>query len=394
LLLVARAGDAKGVAEALAAGEDVNSQNLRGQTPLMLAAGLPDGVMLLNQLLDAGANIDDVDHQGWTALMHACRNDSPAASVLIERGASLSKKDAHGRTALILACLGSQSHHYRAPSLVRLLLEKGSRLGDKDSQGWSAFFHACELGNLGLVRFFLQKRKLNLEERALDGTTPLSLLQRQGIGRDRRAVCDENGKRITYSWFDLVMMDIDKAKDPAKGQIRPSSPEASPRQSPRSPGQSPRQVTRQSPRSPGRSPRHSPRSSPASSPRLQKSSPSASPASSPRAESSSRSSGQAIQSAAVPPDFVKGFKQFEATSPRTGKRRRSKDLLVGGIVGIPAAATCHPQDLTDCKAMVSLFVSRDGQEKKAVYIAGGHTHLIQSEKDLYRHIAGSGVDGV
>jgi len=275
-----------------------------------------------------------------------------------------------------LACLGSQSHSYRAPSLVRLLLEKGSRLGDKDSQGWSAFFHACELGNLGLVRFFLQKRKLNLEERALDGTTPLSLLQRQGIGRDRRSMLDENGKRITYSWFDLVMMDIDEAKDPAKGQIRPSSPEASPRQSPRLPGDSPR---------------HSPRSSPASSPRLQKSSPSASPASSPRAESSSRSPGQAQQSAEVPRDFVKGFKQFEATSPRTGKRRRSKDLLVGGI---PAAATCHPQDLTDCKAMVSLFVSKDGQEKKAVYIAGGHTHLIQSEKDLYLHIAGSGVDGI
>jgi subtilisin family serine protease len=69
LLAAAKAGDVRKVAEALAAGADVNSKDAQGQTALMLAAGA-DGFAPCRELLWAGADANLKDKAGHTAAEH------------------------------------------------------------------------------------------------------------------------------------------------------------------------------------------------------------------------------------------------------------------------------------------------------------------------------------
>ena len=70
----------------------VNAANLYGETALM-AANSPEQTALL---LEAGANVDDVDEHGRTALMLA---KSPETKLLLDAGANVKIVDRYGDTA-------------------------------------------------------------------------------------------------------------------------------------------------------------------------------------------------------------------------------------------------------------------------------------------------------
>jgi len=87
-------------------GVEVNGRDNSGRTPLMLAADnegfVPDEVMAL--LLDHGAQIDDQDPQGNTALMFAAKAGSMSGvEYLVSRKANINLKNSSGETALKLA---------------------------------------------------------------------------------------------------------------------------------------------------------------------------------------------------------------------------------------------------------------------------------------------------
>lgn len=158
-------GEDENVAQAIAAGADVNADR-SGNTPLILAASHGNS-MAFNALLDAGANANQTNHHGITPAHEAAKRghadmlsrlaQSPmtmlsrnnkagntpahmAASaghlgclqVLAVADAAIDEPGKEGKTPLMLA-LDRQDM-----PVTRFLLEKGARLDAQDESGLSA----------------------------------------------------------------------------------------------------------------------------------------------------------------------------------------------------------------------------------------------------------------
>ena len=92
---------------------DIHAQDDLGQTALVYVmhgtlgraigkAG--DGKAAVQLLIEKGANIEVVDHDGQTPLMHAAAVPSDdVAKILVEAGADISKVNKQGETALEIA---------------------------------------------------------------------------------------------------------------------------------------------------------------------------------------------------------------------------------------------------------------------------------------------------
>jgi ankyrin repeat protein len=92
-------------------GADINAENKAGKTALMNTAGAIDSVDdpdTVQAVLDNGANPNQFDHEGYTALMYAAQEGlNGAVRVLLAAGANARKVNKQGKTALQLA----SSHH-------------------------------------------------------------------------------------------------------------------------------------------------------------------------------------------------------------------------------------------------------------------------------------------
>ena len=86
----------------------------------------------VRELLASGADFDETDGDGNTALMEACSpNHAPVVRLLIEAGADLEKANNAGRTALKLAC-----KYGPRDACIRLLLDAGaSAVGISELEG-------------------------------------------------------------------------------------------------------------------------------------------------------------------------------------------------------------------------------------------------------------------
>jgi hypothetical protein len=137
-----------------------------GRTPLMLAAALPKtgpagakpgelevplseivAAQSCRWLLNAGAQVEARDPQGWTALhwaAHAARPMSEAA--LIAAGAAIDALDHRGRTPLMLALLQRLSAASDEP--IERLLRAGADADVRDDHGWTAL-HYLGAGGAG-----------------------------------------------------------------------------------------------------------------------------------------------------------------------------------------------------------------------------------------------------
>jgi len=192
LVKAARAGDFKKAVTAVSEGADIFAKNLRGQTPLMLAAGSKNEGLLdpkatkvtpeserkasvggsrdtVKFLLDAKADLEAKDDLGWNALHHACRNNrQETVDYLLNKGASIKTLTMEGETILMLAAMDS------ADDLVLYLLKQKANLDKKNEDGWTCLFFACKENRGTLVKTLLEK-KANAKDKAKDGTTPLML---------------------------------------------------------------------------------------------------------------------------------------------------------------------------------------------------------------------------
>jgi ankyrin repeat protein len=124
--------DAIAVALLIDAGANVNARRQpAGDEPLQVAAKLqlPDLVKLL---LDKGADIDDADNDGITALYVASEAGAlNVVQLLVERGARVDVRDNSGGTPL------HQAAKYTKGDVAAFLLQHGADINARDTQGLS-----------------------------------------------------------------------------------------------------------------------------------------------------------------------------------------------------------------------------------------------------------------
>jgi ankyrin repeat protein len=144
LLRAAKAGDLPAIQLLLAHGANVDLPTATGISPLLAAAGVgstaldtrgryktqSEAILAAQALLDKGADVNEADHSGQTALHGAASwgwND--LVKTLAERHANLMAKDARGRTAADVALGGASSSgrasaeaHPETAALLRQLM--------------------------------------------------------------------------------------------------------------------------------------------------------------------------------------------------------------------------------------------------------------------------------
>ena len=112
---------------------DVNTLNLQGESPLMLAA-LKGELQLATQLVKKGA---DVNKTGWTPLHYAASNGHiSVVKLLLENYAYIDAESPNGTTPLMMASM------YGSPETVKLLLDEGADVSLKNQQGMTALAFA------------------------------------------------------------------------------------------------------------------------------------------------------------------------------------------------------------------------------------------------------------
>lgn len=113
--------------------------DLRQILPIHAAAKVDD-TSLLNELIDATANINEQDRSGCTVVMCAAGHNMNPLIIdrLIEHNADLNIRDQNGRTALMHAVLFNAN-----PAVMNRLLMAGALVDLQDMYGYTALMHAC-----------------------------------------------------------------------------------------------------------------------------------------------------------------------------------------------------------------------------------------------------------
>lgn len=131
----------------LQAGANVNATNRHGTTALMVAAHYSRDSRYLQYLLSAGANCDKADNDGYTALMFAVEEMvSDNIDAILEADPKIDAKNRQGETALLLAY---------PLEIVRTLLDKGANPNVSSNTRTTPIMRAVMRGNIETLRELL-----------------------------------------------------------------------------------------------------------------------------------------------------------------------------------------------------------------------------------------------
>lgn len=165
----------------------INSSGEFGWTPMMLAVGKNrlDVVELLasknadvNARLVSGARSGEEDLKGYTPLILAARygTDPQIIQKLIEKGADIEAKDAYGMNALMRSAATGKA------DFVRLLVEKGVIVNTAGHSGQTPLMFAVLSDDSETVKFLLEnKSKVNSADES--GNTALMLARSKKIAQ-------------------------------------------------------------------------------------------------------------------------------------------------------------------------------------------------------------------
>ena len=123
LLVGIRNGDHSGVQKLLAAGADVNTVDSDGTTALMHSV-IESDVKMMKLLIDHGAKVNAKNTSDSTALMYAATN-LPKTRLLVDAGADVNVTNKRGATPMSVAVTS-----FGSTAVLKLLTSKGARVHD------------------------------------------------------------------------------------------------------------------------------------------------------------------------------------------------------------------------------------------------------------------------
>jgi len=92
----------------------------------------------IRQLLESGENIQSKDEYGNTPLMYALRNHKHESAIfLVDNGANLNDKNNSNTTILMLASL------FNNIEIVKKIMNLDVDLNEQDNNGYTALMYAC-----------------------------------------------------------------------------------------------------------------------------------------------------------------------------------------------------------------------------------------------------------
>jgi ankyrin repeat protein len=140
--------------------------------------------------LDQGADVDDADANGTTALLLAAFDGhTPIVRLLLDRGADVRARNVQGRTALMCAASGGFD------ATVRLLLERGSEVNVQGrAEGFTALMFAANEGHIEVVRTLLQ-HGANPRLLDVDRDMAVDFARRKGYREIERLLREAAGKQ-------------------------------------------------------------------------------------------------------------------------------------------------------------------------------------------------------
>jgi ankyrin repeat protein len=143
LRVLAATGAAQEVKDALQKGADFNDHDVTGMTALMAAAGNNHDADVVLVLLQFGAVVDTCDINGETALMYAAEHNADPAVItaLLSGGAGLETRDKFGRTPLTYAAKFNTSIE-----VLRTLLKAGASVSARDAYGMTPLLYSAWVG--------------------------------------------------------------------------------------------------------------------------------------------------------------------------------------------------------------------------------------------------------
>jgi ankyrin repeat protein len=174
--------DIEAVKKLLAAGADINEQVEVGgagtMTPL-LAAVFYRYEEMAKLLISEGADINAKTSRGETPLIGACHSSEELARLLVSKGAEINSDLG---TGAFTHCISGIMNDAVSISLAELLLSKGANVDETDTSGPVAGYTCLIIvaGNKKpeLAKFLI-KNGANVNAKAKDGTTPLSMAIRE-----------------------------------------------------------------------------------------------------------------------------------------------------------------------------------------------------------------------
>jgi ankyrin repeat protein len=161
-------GDADKTRALLDHGADVNVRADSGRTPLMIAVGSPGAAVVVQLLIDKGADVR-YEQQGYTVLMAAVEGGNrTVVQLLLAKGADAKAKNRAGYTALHAAALLPDC------GIAEDLLAHGADVNAADTlQRRTPLLWAATTGRTDLVKFLLDHGADVSVRETLGGTTPL-----------------------------------------------------------------------------------------------------------------------------------------------------------------------------------------------------------------------------
>jgi ankyrin repeat protein len=128
---------------------------------------------IIKSFIDSGANVNNRNRDGETALIMAVINGNiEIIKLLIAAGADVNARDRHEQTALIRAAKKGYTE------IVKLLLNAGANVYDKDIYGRTALIWAVPNGHREIVELLVAAGTVNISDKY--GCTPLIFAAENG----------------------------------------------------------------------------------------------------------------------------------------------------------------------------------------------------------------------